>query len=189
LKLLQCNNKTKDLNISLTQYSTEAQIMNLLNKLNPMYKSFKDHYKLIIGTAAVIIASGIGMNNGKLALENGVQTKPDFMYDATGDGRLDGFYLRRTPIVLQGIYPEGGSIYFLDGKQLEKTSEGYKAHANPRRINGSNFSPKAGFRLPLSLIVGEFDGKEGIDAKITEKSSDFGVNYTTELNNLKIPKW
>jgi len=156
--------------------------------MNKFFQTIKNNYK-VISAAIIITAFSIKMYNNKMDLVKGIPTKPDFMYDANNDGKLDGFYLQRTHGILQGTYPEGGSIYFLDGKQLEKTSEGYEKHANPRRINGSGFSPQTGFKLPLSLIVGEFDDKEGIDAKIVEESPDFGVNYTTELNNLRIPKW
>lgn len=157
--------------------------------MNNFFQSIVDNYKLVLGGAAILTILGVGMNNGKLALVNGVPTTPDFLYDANNDGKLDAFYLQRTHGILQGTYPEGGHVLFLDGKQLEKTEVGYERHANPLRIPGGSFCPAANYKLPLTLLVGEFDGKKGIDLRIVEMSPDFGVNYTTEINNVSIPRW
>jgi hypothetical protein len=157
--------------------------------MNKLIKSFKDNYELILVNAVFITGLCVALNNDKLDLVNGVPTTPDVVYDANNDGKLDAFYLQRTHGILQGTYPEGGSILFLDGNQLEKTVDGYKMHAKPRFITGSSFIPHAGYKLPLSLIVGEFDGKKGIDARVIEYSSLVDVSHTTELNNLKLPYW
>lgn len=159
--------------------------------MNKFFQSFKDNYKIILSAIAFTTLVTVGMHNRKQALVNGVPTKPDFMYDATGDGVLDGFYMRQTNSLALGILsPTGGHLEFIDGTQLEKTVDGsYKRHANLLRINGSAFVPKASYKLPLTLLVGEFDGKKGVDAKVVETSPDLGVNYTTNLNNLRIPHW
>ena len=81
------------------------------------------------------------------------------------------------------------ALYFLDGTNLEKTDTSYLRHAPLRKINGSDFIPKAKGVLPLSLMIEQSADGQGINAVVTEESPDFGVNYVTEITGLRIPKW
>ena len=152
-----------------------------------MFQTIKNNYKIILTGLTVVAAVAYGINNNRLALIDGVPVTPDCMYDANDDGKKDAFFIERTSVTVNGLNPSSKYLVFIDGNQLEKTVDGYVTHAAPKRIVGTEFFPKTEYEMTLS--VGEFDEAEGIDAVISENFPDFGVDVSTELTNLKIPKW